>query len=559
MDSKQSGWEHFAEADWEAARDAFAAALEAEPDDPEALDGLGQSLWWLGERDSALDRRRQAYAEYQRRGDTVRAGGLATYLAGEHRIDGRTAAAAGWLSRARRLLADADPSPELGWLAIEEAKRTGDPAEAERHARAALEIAHELTDADVECMALAQLGRAVVSQGRVDEGLGLLDEAMTVALGGESSDPLACGDACCTTLVVCDGLSDLRRAVEWCEAVVEFTERRRFLPVQSWCRGIYGGVLVRAGDWERAEAVLGEALKRPPDRRRGGGRVLPLTVLAELRLRQGRTEEAGKLLSGLEEEPAAFGSIVRLHLEGGELELARAMLDRCPDPSDDPEVLALRAELALDTGNPEEATRAAERLGERARQLGRADLEAEAALLAGRAAAARAEVAAADVDREAAPRAAPAADADRRAAQRLLEDAVARFAAIDFPLEEARARLTLARVQAAAGSPFALASARAARDVFERLGARKDADRASALLRDLGVAGRVTARGERDHLTARELEVLSLIAAGLSNAQIADRLVIAPKTAEHHVGRVLAKLGVRSRAEAAAHAVREGL
>jgi DNA-binding NarL/FixJ family response regulator len=559
MDSKQSGWEHFAEADWEAARDAFAAALEAEPDDPEALDGLGQSLWWLGERDSALDRRRQAYAEYQRRGDTVRAGGLATYLAGEHRIDGRTAAAAGWLSRARRLLADADPSPELGWLAIEEAKRAGDPAEAERHARAALEIAHELTDADVECMALAQLGRAVVSQGRVDEGLGLLDEAMTVALGGESSDPLACGDACCTTLVVCDGLSDLRRAVEWCEAVVEFTERRRFLPVQSWCRGIYGGVLVRAGDWERAEAVLGEALKRPPDRRRGGGRVLPLTVLAELRLRQGRTEEAGKLLSGLEEEPAAFGSIVRLHLEGGELELARAMLDRCPDPSDDPEVLALRAELALDTGNPEEATRAAERLGERARQLGRADLEAEAALLAGRAAAARAEVAAADVDREAAPRAAPAADADRRAAQRLLEDAVARFAAIDFPLEEARARLTLARVQAAAGSPFALASARAARDVFERLGARKDADRASALLRDLGVAGRVTARGERDHLTARELEVLSLIAAGLSNAQIADRLVIAPKTAEHHVGRVLAKLGVRSRAEAAAHAVREGL
>jgi DNA-binding NarL/FixJ family response regulator len=337
--------------------------------------------------------------------------------------------------------------------------------------------------------------------------------------------------------------------------------------VQSWCRGIYGGVLVRAGDWERAEAVLGEALKRPPARRRGGGRAVPLTVLAELRLRQGRTEEAAKLLSGLENEPAAFATIVRLHLEGGQLELAKAMLDRRPDPSDDPEVLALRAERALAMGNQEEATRAAERLGDRARQLARADLEAEAALLAGRAAAARAEVAASDADREAgadadpeaAARAAPAVDAALRAAERLLEDAVAGFAAIDFPLEEARARLALARVQAAAGSPFALASARAARDVFERLGARKDADRAAALLRELGVAGRVTARGDRDHLTARELEVLSLIAAGLSNAQIADRLVIAPKTAEHHVGRVLAKLGVRSRAEAAAHAVREGL
>ena len=538
MDSKQSGWQHFAEADWAAARDAFAAALEAEPGDPEALDGLGQSLWWLGERDAAIDRRREAYAEYQRRGDTLSAGGLATYLAGEHRIDGRTAASAGWLSRARRLLADAAPSPELGWLAIEEAKRAGDPADAERHAQAALDLAHELADADVECMALAQLGRAAVSQGRVEEGMGLLDEAMTVALGGESSDPLACGDACCTTLVVCDGLSDLHRAVEWCEAVVEFTERRRFLPVQSWCRGIYGGVLVRAGDWERAEAVLGEALERPASRQKGGGRMLPLAVLAELRLRQGRTEEAAKLLSGLEDEPAAFATIVRLHLERGEHDLAQAMLDRRPDPSDDPEVLALRAELALATGELEEAARAAERLSERARQLARADLEAVAALLTGRVA---------------------AAGAARAEAEHHLEDAVARFAAIDFPLEEGRARLALARVQAAAGSPFALASARAARDVFERLGARKDADRAGGLLRELGVAGRVVTRGERDHLTARELEVLSLIAAGLSNAQIADRLVIAPKTAEHHVGNVLAKLGVRSRAEAAAHAVREGL
>jgi DNA-binding NarL/FixJ family response regulator len=394
-----------------------------------------------------------------------------------------------------------------------------------------------LSDADVECMALAQLGQAAVRQGRLEEGMGLLDEAMTVALGGESNDPLACGDACCTTLVVCDGLSDLRRALEWCEAVVEFTERRRFLPVQSWCRGIYGAVLVRAGDWERAEAVLAEALKRPADRRKGG-RVLPLAMLAELRLRKGRTEEARKLLGGLEDEPAAFATIVRLHLELGEREIAQAMLDRRPEPAEDPEALSLRAELALVSGDSEEAARAVESLGERARQLGRAELEAEAALLSGRAAAAR---------------------SDQSTAQHHLEDAVARFAAIDFPLEEARARLALARVQAAAGSPFALPSARTAREDFERLGAWRDADRAAALLRELGVAGRPTARGDRDHLTARELEVLSLIAAGLSNAQIADRLVIAPKTAEHHVGRVLAKLGVRSRAEAAAHAVREGL
>ncbi|MDQ3936736.1 MAG: LuxR family transcriptional regulator, partial [Actinomycetota bacterium] len=118
MSAKDDGWQHFARADWAAARDAFAAALEDEPGDPEALDGLGQSLWWLGERDAAIDRRREAYAAYQARGDARRAGGIATYLAGEHRIDGQHAAAAGWLSRARRLLAGAGEVPELGWLAV---------------------------------------------------------------------------------------------------------------------------------------------------------------------------------------------------------------------------------------------------------------------------------------------------------------------------------------------------------------------------------------------------------------------------------------------------------
>ena len=91
MEGKRTGWEHFAEADWAAARHAFAAVLERDPDDADALDGLGQSLWWLGDRDTAIDRRRDAYAAYQRRGDSRNAGRLAIYLAGEHRIDGREA------------------------------------------------------------------------------------------------------------------------------------------------------------------------------------------------------------------------------------------------------------------------------------------------------------------------------------------------------------------------------------------------------------------------------------------------------------------------------------
>jgi DNA-binding CsgD family transcriptional regulator len=543
MPSMDAAWQHFADADWASARDAFAAALEADRGDPEALDGLGQSLWWLSEREAGIDRRREAYAAYRRRGDARGAGRLAIYLAGECRIDGQDAAAAGWLARARRLVSDAGTTPELGWLAIEDAKRADDPAVAEQHARAALDVAHELGDADVECMALAQLGRAVVRQGRVDEGVRLLDEAMTVALGGESSDPLACGDACCTTLVVCDELADLQRAAQWCEEVVAFTERRRFLPVQSWCRGIYGGVLLRAGEWKRAEAVLAEGLKRPAARQKSG-RALLLAVLAELRLRQGRIEEAEPLLRGLDDEPAALAPLVHLHLAHGDHALAGALLDRAGGHD------RLRAELALATGDLDGAAAAAARLRELAERSARDDLRAEAALLAGRAAAARGG-GTASRDHAAAAR-------GRATAVRELEDAVARFAALGYPLDEARARLALARVQADEGSPLAAGSARAALAGFERLGARGDADRAAALLRELGGAGRTAVRGPRDELTVREREVLGLIAAGLSNAAIADRLVIAPKTAEHHVSRVLAKLGARSRAEAAALAVREG-
>ena len=124
-----------------------------------------------------------------------------------------------------------------------------------------------------------------------------------------------------------------------------------------------------------------------------------------------------------------------------------------------------------------------------------------------------------------------------------------------MPLDIGEARLELARALAADAPEMARDDARAAFAAFQELGASRAMDAAAAVLRDLGggTAPRARAHGE---LTAREQEVLGLIGLGMSNARIALTLCISEKTAGHHVSRILSKLGVRNRAEAAAHAAR---
>jgi DNA-binding CsgD family transcriptional regulator len=137
----------------------------------------------------------------------------------------------------------------------------------------------------------------------------------------------------------------------------------------------------------------------------------------------------------------------------------------------------------------------------------------------------------------------------------LLQEAVNRYAALGLRLDAARARLDLARSLATVSPDVAVDTARHARTELEALGAVRDADAAAALMRSLGAKGRAGPRAV-GLLSRRELEVLRLVAEGLSNREIAERLFISPKTAEHHVSRIYAKLGLSSRAEAAAYAAR---
>jgi DNA-binding CsgD family transcriptional regulator/Tfp pilus assembly protein PilF len=528
-------WAAFGAGDWEAA----AAAFEAAGEDPEALDGLGQVRWFQGRIEEGIRLRERAYAGYRARGDDVAAGACALWLHVEVLSSrGAEAVAAGWFRRGERLLEGTPESYPRVELEVLRGRAATDPAAAEAHLRGAVAMAQRLGDPDAEVRALSQLGILRVSQGRTDEGMALLDEAMAAALGGELSDPWQIGGACCTLLAACDLAGDLVRAMQWCEEVVAFIERRRFVPLGAWCRSLYGGVLTATGDWERAEAELLGALRTYG----GPGRPMaayPLARLAALRIRQGRIEEAERLLDGIEHHPRAVATSLAVLLARGEHAAAVAAAERRLERvgAGHPlaaEVLPLLVEGRLALGDEEGAREAVAALGELGRAMARRDLLALA------------EACAAAVSEHTGDGAAAAH----------LEAALELYARLGMPLEEARCRAGLARVHAARGHAAPAAdAARSALSVFERLGARPDADAAAALLRDLGGSGRSAPRQEGE-LTARELEVLALLGEGLSNQAIADRLVISPKTAEHHVGRILRKLGLRSRAEATAHAIR---
>jgi DNA-binding NarL/FixJ family response regulator len=527
----------FARNDWEAARKHFQRALDAETSG-EALDGLGQTVWWLGEEDAAIELRTKAFAEYRRRGDAGAAANVAIFLAAEYRIAGNASVANGWLGRGTRLLEKCGTCPGQVWLHIERSKRAGTPEQAEKEAQTAVELARRIGDAALEGAALSHAGEAQIGRGEVKTGMALLDEAMAIATSIESDDPMAICDACCTTLTACERLADPRRALDWGRAISEFFRRRRFLPLLSWCRSVYAGFLIATGQWHDAETTLERALEDEaalPNPNRASA----LIQLGDLRVRQGRLEDAELLLAGLEDRSAALAPVVELHLARGNVDLAAEKVERQLDSVGDgaatAAALALRARVEVARSNAGAAAEASAAAAAAAAAAGRDDLTAMAAVLTARAAWLRGE--AADVA--------------------ALEAAVARFSELGLALDEADARMELARALASAHPQSAIEQGRAALTAFERLGAARHADQAASLLRELGAPGRRASRSG-SALTKREQQVLELLGRGLSNPQIAERLVISPRTAEHHVSSVLSKLMLSNRAEAAAYAARQG-
>lgn len=526
-----------AAADWEGARDCFERAVALE-ESPEALDGLGRALHFLGEYHDAMAVTEQAFLAYNEAGRVVDAADCARWLAFSHgTINGNLAVAGGWMGRAKTLLDDIDECAGHGWLLLDHAPLSDDVAERERLAVSALAIARRFGDRALEYDAMALLGESRVVSGRITEGMEMLDEAMTAVASGELDDIVAVGDILCRLFSACESARDIVRAEQWMSIGGAFESWTDW--VSPVCRTHYGGILIAAGRWTEAEEHLAAAA-RVFERSYRAMRGFALVKLADLRVRQGRLEEARRLLEDNDHQPVARRALATIALVKGDLALAEDMAGLCLDAQ----------------GPPDPACAAALELLVQIR-LARGDLPGARAALA------EVVAVAAGCDDDSAAAFAELAGGRVQAAERgdaapALQSALQRFADLDLPYEAARCRLALAGAIAADAPDGAAAEARAALDAFGRMGAAHDANAAEALLRELGGGGRVWPK-RYGPLTKRESEVLGLLADGCSNADIANRLFISPRTAEHHVASILSKLDLKSRSEAAAYATRAAI
>jgi LuxR family maltose regulon positive regulatory protein len=538
-----------ARGEWGEARAIFEQELEVR-ETVEALEGLSWAAWWVEDVPTCVEARERAYRLSRRQGDVRRAAMLAVWLGDDYLVlRGERAIANGWFQRAARLLDGIETCPEHGWLdalvgymALVE----GDTARARELAAQARALGRSVGVVALEMFALCVEGVALVNEGRVADGMRCLDEATTAALAGEFELIVPAGWTCCMLLNACERARDYERAGEWCRKVEEFGRRMRINFVTGACRAHYGAVLTWQGRWNEAERELTRATEDLiAERPTWSG--LAIVRLADLRRRQGRVAEAQALLDRAAGN--ALTPVVRaeIALDEGDAsataDLLEPVLRRLPAQNltlrVTPVELMVRAKAAA--GDAEAAAPHLEELRSIAASVGTRPLHASATLAEGLVA---------------------AAAGDEEVARARFEDAVELFAASGAAFELGRARLELARVLASLGrADAAVREASLAVRRLDEIGAVAEAARARELLAGLGappVARRRVTPGEQ-LVTARELEVLRLVAEGLTDVEIAARLVLSRHTVHRHLQNAYARLGCSSRAAAVAEANRLNL
>jgi DNA-binding CsgD family transcriptional regulator len=545
-DQLEAARDAYARRVWPEARAAFEAAREHTALSADDLYQLGDAAWWMGAMDEATHVWEEAYRHYlhgeQPRGAAMTALSVAVnfFLRGDETVG------AGWMARAQRLLADETDSAEHGYVVylLEVEAQLGGIAPGQSAAVDALvasarrvqELGRRHHDPNLVTGGLMGEGRALVKVGRVDEGLRLLDEAMVGVLSGELGPEWA-GNVYCHLMSAAHELADVHRAVAWTEATTRWLEG---LPAAvlftGICRVHRSQVHQLTGSWELAEREAARVCRDLVT-------IQPATAaeahyqVGEIRRLRGDlegAEQAYQRAHQLGRDPQPGHALLRLaqgRVDAASASIRTALLAEADDRLVRARLCAAQVEIALAAGDEATARQACEELQEVAERYASSGLEvlarhARGALLleAG----------------------------DPAAALPVLRDACRRWQGVEAPYDCARVRTLLARTYEQLGDGEAAERERdVAVEVFRRLGADADLRRARAATEH--------ADGPPAGLTAREVEVLALVAAGRSNRQVAAQLVISEKTVARHLSNIFTKLAVTSRTEAAAFAFAHGL
>ena len=523
--------------DWQAAFDAAGAVtFDAPADEAERAEMLAEAAWWLGRIEDCIAARELAYRTYEEVGDQRRAGQCAVWLYEHHNFVARPAIAGGWLRRARRAL-DTDPScAEHGALLLREAETahgSGDLERASTLATGVIDLGRALRSADLEAEALQTKGRVLIDQGEVAEGMGHLDEAMLFAIEGRLG-PYSTGKVYCSLISACEELGDLDRAAEWTEATMRWAQQHPFAIFPGICRVHRAVVLKRRGSLAEAEREAAQACEELI----GSHLVNSAAAYAEvgdIRRRLGELDQADEAFARAQElcgRPC--GGLALLRLAQGRVDAAMTIISGCLHDTGTnrlarASVLPMFVHVAIAAGDLDAAGEALDELDAIAEAFDTAILRATALSTRGRL----------DLARRDAPAACAA-----------LHEAVERWQALDVPYEVATTRTLLGQAQREMGDTAAAAvSFAAAASVFDEIGAQLDA-------RLVYGDGKPT---HPDGLTDREVEVLRLLATGLTNNEIAAELYLSAKTVSRHLSNIFTKIGVSSRAAATAYAFEHDL